>query len=60
MEKMLHELFRVADDVEALMGFNDDGELYIVDERGNKIEVDDAVSHFLIGVHTLTEIIQEM
>jgi hypothetical protein len=42
------------------MGFNDDGELYIVDEQGNNIEVDEPIKHFLLGVHTLIELIQQM
>lgn len=59
----LHELFDIADKVEDMINFDEDGLPQIVGKNGELITVDDSnptMNDFLIGVHTLTDIISQM
>ena len=60
MDNQFHELFNVAQKVDDMMFPNEDGNIAIIIEDGSTIEVDESLNDFLIGVHTLIEIIQEM
>lgn len=59
----LHELFNVAHKVDQMISFNDDGEPQIIGENGEVVTVDEnnqTFMDFLLGVHTLTDIIEEL
>ena len=59
----LHELFDTANKLHDMMNFNDDGEPQIIGDNGEVVTVDEnnpTMMDFLLGVHTLTEMIQEL
>jgi len=59
----LHELFDVAQKVDDMVSFNEGGEPQIIGENGEIVTVDEnnqTMIDFLLGVHTLTDMIQTM
>ena len=62
-EQIMHELFTVADKVDGMVSFNEDGVPYIIGEDGLSITIDKEhkpILDFVLGVHTLVDLIQSM